>query len=144
MIEENGRVVSVDEKGVWVETVKASACASCAAKSGCGQKLLASIGEGKRFVFAVSNPKSLDVAENDSVLIGIEEGAFLKATLFMYLIPLLALIAGALISQSVGASEGYVILSAFVLFGFGLLGVRRFSGNFFSSCQYQPRLLRIL
>lgn len=144
MIEESGRVVSVDDKGVWVETIKASACASCAAKSGCGQKLLASIGEGKRFIFAVSNPNELAVGENDSVLIGIEEGSFLKATLFMYLIPLFALMAGAFVSQSMGASEGYVILTSFISFGVGLLGVRFFSGAFFSSCQYQPRLLKLL
>jgi sigma-E factor negative regulatory protein RseC len=144
MIEENGRVVEVDDGGVWIETIKASACASCAAKSGCGQKLLASIGEGKRFVFAVSNPELISVEVDDNVLIGIEEGSFLKATLFMYLLPLAALFFGAFVSQVAGLSEGYVILLSIFSFAIGLLVVRFFSGIFFASCQYQPRLLKLL
>lgn len=144
MIEESGRVVNVDDAGVWVETIKASACASCAAKSGCGQKLLASIGEGKRFVFAVSNPDLITVDIDDDVLIGIEEGSFIKATLFMYLVPLAALFFGAFVGELAGLQEGFVILVSLLAFVIGLLVVRFFSGAFFSSCQYQPRLLKLL
>lgn len=144
MIEESGRVVNVDADGIWVETVKASACASCAARNGCGQKLLASAGAGKRFVFTVSNPDQLQVNSEDSVLVGIAEGAFMKATLFIYLIPLLALIGGALTGQALGFSEGWLIIVSLLLFVMSLLVVKFSSSYFFSSCQYQPRLLRVI
>ena len=40
---ESGRVVAVEETGVWVETIRSSACGSCAARSGCGHRTLAGV-----------------------------------------------------------------------------------------------------
>jgi sigma-E factor negative regulatory protein RseC len=144
MIEESGKVVNVDSQGVWVETVRQSACSSCAARNGCGQKLLASVGQGKRFVFKVNNPNNLVVTEDDDVLIGIEEGSFIKATIFMYLIPLLALFVGALLAESAQLSEGYVILISFFSLILGFVFVRYGSTSFFRSCKYQPTLMRVI
>ena len=39
MVKEQGRVVAVEPDGVWIETLRRSACSSCAGKSGCGQHL---------------------------------------------------------------------------------------------------------
>lgn len=143
MIEEVGKVVEVNSQGVWVETVKQSACSSCAARSGCGQKLLASVGQGKRFIFRVNNPNNLSVITDDDVLIGIEEGAFLKATVFMYLIPLLALFLGAFITDMLGFAEGAVIIVSFVSLIVGFLFVRYGSSSLFRSYKYQPTLMRV-
>jgi sigma-E factor negative regulatory protein RseC len=143
MIEETGKVVEINAQGVWVETVKQSACSSCAARSGCGQKLLASVGQGKRFIFKVNNPSNFKVLADDDVLIGIEEGAFLKATLFMYLTPLLALFLGAFIADFVGMSEGIVISISFVSLFVGFLFVRYGSHSLFHSCKYQPTLMKV-
>lgn len=144
MIEENGRVVDVNSQGIWVETVRQSACATCAARNGCGQKLLVSAGAGKRFIIQVSNPNEISVSENDRVILGIEEGAFLKATLFVYLIPLLALFIAALLADYIFANEGLVILSALVGLGIGFFITRSSSNMFFKSCSYQPALLRVI
>ncbi|MDO6514131.1 MULTISPECIES: SoxR reducing system RseC family protein [unclassified Neptuniibacter] len=144
MIQENGKVVDVNSQGVWVETVKQSACASCAAKNGCGQKLLASVGQGKRFIFRVNNPDNLSVITDDDVLIGIEEGAFLKATVFMYLMPLIGLFAGAVIADALGFSEGWMILISFSSLLVGFLLVRFGSYSLFRSCKYQPTLMKVI
>ena len=144
MIKENGKVVDVDSQGVWVETVKQSACGSCAARNGCGQKLLASVGQGKRFVFKVNNPDNLSVLADDEVLIGIEEGSFLKATLFMYLTPLFALFMGAVVADMLGASEGGMILWSFASLVVGFLFVRFGSYSLFRSCKYQPTLMKVI
>jgi sigma-E factor negative regulatory protein RseC len=144
MIEETATVVGVDNSGVWVETVKNSACGSCAARNGCGQKLLASSGAGKRFVINVLNPSNISVQPQDSVLIGIEEGAFIKATLYVYLLPLIALFVGAFIAQQLALPEGYVILSALGLMCISLLMIRFGSAPLFRSCKYQPILMKII
>lgn len=144
MIEESGKVVEVNEQGVWVETMRQSACASCAARNGCGQKLLVQAGQEKRFIFRVNNPTSLDVKADDSVLLGIEEGAFIKATVFMYLLPLLALFLGAVIGDFVWGDELVVIASAFISLIAGFVFVRFSSSAFFSSCQYQPTLIKVI
>ncbi|MGH1462047.1 MAG: SoxR reducing system RseC family protein [Neptuniibacter sp.] len=143
MIEESGTVVDLNDDGIWVETVKESACGSCAVRNGCGQKLLASAGDGKSFVVNVSNPSHLQVNTNDSVLIGVEEGAFLKATLYVYLVPLLALFLGALVGELLSLTEGYIILCALLSLIVSLFGIRFFSKVLFRSCKYQPVLLKI-
>lgn len=143
MIEENGTVVEVNAEGIWVETIKSSACASCAARNGCGQKLLASAGDGKRMVVNVSNPHQLHVDAHDSVVIGVEEGAFLKATLYVYLVPLVALFLGALGAELLDLSEGYIILSALLALSAGLVGVKYCSMTLFKSCKYQPVLVKV-
>lgn len=144
MIEENGTVVEVNNDGVWVETVKSSACASCAARNGCGQKLLASAGSGKKFIINVNNPSNITVKADDSVMIGIEEGAFLKATLYIYLVPLLALFIGAMGAELLSLSEGYVIVSALLLMAVSLCFIRYGSKSLFRSCKYQPVLVRVV
>lgn len=144
MIHEQGRVVSVDAEGIWVETTKSSACASCAARNGCGQKLLNSAGAGKAFVFQVTNPSQLQVNSEDQVIVGIEESAFLKATLFVYLIPLLGLFIGAAIPALAGIAELYVIISAFLCMFLGFAVVKYGSLPLFQSYKYQPTLMRVI
>lgn len=41
MLTEQGVVSGVDSDGIWVETLKASACGQCSARAGCGQRLFA-------------------------------------------------------------------------------------------------------
>ena len=143
MIEETGTVVEVNNDGVWVETIKNSACASCAARNGCGQKLLASAGDGKRMVVNVSNPHEFQVKAQDSVLIGVEEGAFLKATLYIYLVPLIALFLGALVGELLSLSEGGIILCSLLSLSVSLIGVKYCSKTLFRSCKYQPVLVKV-
>ena len=42
-IVETGRVVALEGAAVWVETIRSSACGSCAARSGCGHRTLAGV-----------------------------------------------------------------------------------------------------
>ncbi|WP_286237120.1 SoxR reducing system RseC family protein [Neptuniibacter halophilus] len=144
MIQENGKVVQVDAHGIWVETQRQSACASCAARNGCGQKLLASVGEGKRFIFRVNNPEQLQVRTDDQVMVGIEEGAFMKATLFIYLVPLLALFIGAVVADALFGNELAIIAMAFAFLLTGFLLVRYGSATLFRSCRYQPVLMKVV
>jgi len=79
MIEEQGRVVDVDAQGVWIEVEKHSACASCSARAGCGQRLLAERKANRSVVICVDNPDNHAVEVDDRVVVGIAEGAFMKA-----------------------------------------------------------------
>jgi sigma-E factor negative regulatory protein RseC len=105
---------------------------------------LASVGQGKRFIFKVNNPDNLSVCADDNVLIGIEEGSFLKATLFMYAAPLLMLFVGALLAEILGLSEGYMIFVSFAFLILGFVFVRFGSHSLFGSCKYQPTLMKVI
>ena len=44
MLTETGKVIAIEDDGLWVETLQLSACAQCAARQGCGQRVLAKAG----------------------------------------------------------------------------------------------------
>ncbi len=98
MLYETGQVVAVEADGLWVETLKQSACAKCSAKAGCGQKLLASVHpkHNMTFVKAVffdgSEAKSWSVG--DQAILGVAKEALVKAALIAYLVPLLMMLLG--------------------------------------------------
>lgn len=143
MLEEQAIVVEVSAEEVWVETCRQTACQSCSAKSSCGHSLLSKISSGKTQRLQVKTDKELQVG--DQVVLGLDEGAFIRGSALVYLLPLLALIIGALTGD---ALFGHDSLMSFVLAGAGLLAcfayVRWYSWRHRQDAQYQPVVLRKL
>jgi len=104
VLTEQGRALAVDEDGLWVETHKQSACAKCSAQKGCGQSLLAKSTMPNmtcvKALFDGPSPRIWKIG--DSVVIGVNEMTFLKATLISYLLPLLLMVLGALLGNQLG------------------------------------------
>ncbi|WP_432470781.1 SoxR reducing system RseC family protein [Amphritea sp. HPY] len=144
MIEETGTVVRVEPQGVWIETIKQSACSSCSAQKGCGQSLLAKVGDGKRLLIQADNPDKLRVAVDDQVVLGVGERSFLTASLTVYLLPILMMFMFALVPQLQGATEPVVIFSALAGLAIGFLFSRGLSLRLGRSCSYRPVLLRVI
>ncbi|MBU2964331.1 SoxR reducing system RseC family protein [Amphritea sp. 2_MG-2023] len=142
MLEEKGRVVRVGSGIVWIEMIKQSACSSCSAQKGCGQSLIAKIGDGKRLEIQVDNPNQIDVTVNDQVTLGVGERSFLTASLLVYMLPLLAMFIVSVTVQLAGFSEPKVILSAILGLAGGFLLTRFISGLISQNCSYRPVLLR--
>lgn len=142
MIEENGRVVRVGSDVVWVETIKQSACSSCSAQKGCGQSLLAKIGDGKRMEIQVDNPYQIEVLENDQVTLGVGERSFLTASFLVYLLPLIVMFIVAVSAELSGFAESTIILSSLCGLAGGFLLTRIISGRMSQNCSYRPVLLR--
>lgn len=142
MLAETGRVVAVDDGAVWVETQRQSSCGSCAARSGCGHGLLASMGRGPSLVRALLTPGSPgNIALHDQVRISLPERSFLRGVAMLYLLPLLSTVIFAALSSAVLDGSGLsqaaidlrVTLAAAAGLGAGLLWVRtqsrRHAGN---------------
>ena len=141
MIEEQGRVVAANEREVWVQTLRQSACNACAAQKACGQKLLNSMSSGRAQQLKVEN--RLSVSVGDEVVVGIPESALLKASLVLYLVPLLAMIAAALgVRELVSSADGWVMLGGFSGLGAGFWLARQFSLCRQTDQSFHPRLLR--
>ncbi|VUD56516.1 hypothetical protein TDB9533_02172 [Thalassocella blandensis] len=98
MLYESGRVVAVERDGLWVETLKQSACGKCAAKAGCGQKLLSefSIDRNMTLIKAVFSPELPEESwqVGDQAMLGIDRQALVKAALVSYLLPLFSMLLG--------------------------------------------------
>ncbi|MRI34877.1 transcriptional regulator [Endozoicomonas sp. OPT23] len=92
MIEEQGRVVAVEEGTVWIETERKSTCSSCSAKNGCGQHL-ADKYRTKNTHSYIRATSALNLVEGSSVVVGIPEAALMKASVLAYLLPLLFMMA---------------------------------------------------
>lgn len=140
MIVETGKVVALKGDRVWVQTIRASACQSCAARSGCGQKVLAAATGGRANQILVANTVSARVG--DEVTIGIDEQALLGASLIVYAIPLLLmLVATVLGHQLSGGQDSGAMLAAAGGLGLGFLVVRKLQGA--GKTGYEPRLVRV-
>ncbi|MBX9754455.1 MAG: SoxR reducing system RseC family protein [Pseudomonadaceae bacterium] len=143
MIEEPGRVVSLEVGAVWVETMRKSTCSNCSANAGCGQGLLDKLAiSSQRGTVRVLTDLQLRVGDN--VIIGLREDALLRSALLVYLLPLFGLFAGALGADYLALGEPLSIAAGLV--GLLLAGflVRGHSRRHADDPALQPVVLRAL
>lgn len=113
MLKESGRIVALEGDRAWVETLRQSACGSCAARGGCGHGLLNSaLPGGSRGLVRARLPETLRprIAVHDRVELSLPEGSFLRAAALLYLLPLAtalgAALAGSVLLVPTGTSGG--------------------------------------
>lgn len=140
MITETGKVVALKDDKAWVQTIRVSACQSCSARSGCGQRALAKVSGGRANQVLVANTAGARVG--DEVIIGIDEQSLLIASLVVYGVPLLLMVLASIAGHHwFGGTDGVAIAGALAGLGLGFWWARRWqSGN---GDQYQPRMLRV-
>jgi len=146
MIEEHAIVVSVSGDDAMLEIVRKKPCGLCGKSRGCGISLW-----GKLF-----NHKSEFVASNnigakvgDTVIVGVDEQALLKGSMKIYGMPLLALLAGALLAMAflpAGASaiqkDTYAVIGAAVGLVLSLLWLKGHAAGQSWNPSHQPVILR--
>ncbi len=143
MIEEQGKVVAVDGDYAWINTMRESACQSCSASKGCGQKVLNSVTSGRASQVKVA--RTLDVNVGDLVLVGIAEEALLKASFLAYLLPLLLMIICAGLAEAAFLLPDPIVALVGVLgLAVGLMLVKTLSFRLSCNPSYHPQLLRKL
>ncbi len=146
MIEEQALVIRCDGTFAQVETQRSSSCGSCSAKSACGTAALAKVLGSRRSIVRVLNP--IDARPGEQVVIGLEESALTRTSFVFYMVPLLALILGAILAQWIGGQWQFVNTEPFAIAGglLGLLGgllwVRRYAKSIRHDPQQQPIILR--
>jgi sigma-E factor negative regulatory protein RseC len=139
MIEETGRVVAMDPGLAWVETMRQSACDSCSAKSGCGHSTLAKLGQNSVHMQALCD---IDVTIGDQVVVGVPEDIMVKSSLLAYLMPLLVMMTGVLVADSLWGHDLLTALAGIGGLALGFVGLRwHFNRNQHDE-RYQPVVLR--
>ncbi|GBF30857.1 hypothetical protein MnTg04_00808 [bacterium MnTg04] len=138
MIRESGCVVRIAGPFAWVSCESRAGCERCAEGKGCGGGLLSRLLGDRLFQLRV--PVSAGIGVGDQVQLGISEGALLGAACLMYLLPLLALISGALIGDFLGGDGLALLLGSLgLLASFVLLHV--FRERIARSRRFQPVIL---
>ena len=141
MIEEQGRVMSVEKDGVWVETIRKSTCSSCSARNGCGQHLAERYVTNKSHSY-IRATSDIALDENDKVIVGIPEGALIKASMFVYLLPLVCMMGSLWLATSLAWSELITILAALAGLALGFMPVRSLGKRAGEMCRV--RVVRVL
>jgi len=143
MIEEQARVVSVSNKQVSVEIQRQSTCGSCSAKSTCGTSLLDKLFGQRKQRYSVTS--EMDLKVGDTIVIGIDENAYLRGSFVVYSLPLILMLLAAIAAESLAGNQSgefASIIGAAIGFVVGLYVVNRFGRRVQSDSRYQPVVLR--
>lgn len=107
MIETTARVTRLQGNTAWVRVEAPASCGACSGK-GCGAALYARLLNPREPEYPVDNP--IAAQPGDWVVIGIEDGAILKAAARGYLLPLALVVLGAVVGSQWG--EGAAVAGA--------------------------------
>ncbi|WP_372964772.1 SoxR reducing system RseC family protein [Marinobacter sp.] len=140
MITETGKVVALDSGWAWVQTIQTSACQSCSARSGCGQRALAAVSGGRANQILVENTAGANLG--DEVVIGVDEQSLLTASLAVYGLPLVLMVLMSIAGYRwLGGTDLAAIVAAFTGLGAGFWAVRHWQSR--SGDRFQPRMIRV-
>ena len=142
MITEQGIIDNISGRTATVQIQKSSACSSCESRDSCD------VHGGKPMEIEVNN--RLQAAEGDQVEVSVPSGTFLLVSLYVYFIPVVALIGGAYVGGTLLAPRlGLNATACSIVFGFLAMGVtfillRRLDKTPLANRKYRPRMTRIV
>ena len=146
MLEEHAVVVGVEGDGALLEIVRKAPCGLCGKSRGCGIALWGKLFHHKS-VFKAKN--QIGATVGDYVIVGVEENALLRSSAMLYGIPLVALLAGALIAMAflpegpTGAQKDtYAVIGALIGLALSLLWLKGNALGQSIRLQDQPVILR--
>jgi sigma-E factor negative regulatory protein RseC len=143
MIEERAVILSLDDvlSNATLEIERKTACGLCGQTRGCGNSIWGKLFAHQSSAFKAQN--RINAKVGDSVIVGINEQALLKSAMLLYIVPLVTLFFGAILTQQIFDSNGYIMLGALLGLIIGLLWVK---GHTMSSRYFklqQPMILRL-
>lgn len=142
MATEKGVVVETHDGMAWVKTEKSGACESC-----CSREICMPIGGGNEMKVEVIN--TFGVSPGDRVVLRFGSSSLLKATFFLYMFPILCLLAGAIAGMVIAPflhMDGQM-LSAFLSFSLFIIAViivRLRGDRMAQKDEYKPKIIRVL
>jgi len=141
MITENGIVTRATPDTAWVTTTRSAACESCSSKDSCG----AGHHGSKEMTVSVKN--TLGVETGDPVVIGMETRPMIVLSFLLYVFPIICLVIGALIGDSLapilGVNDSLAAMTvAFTFFAAAFLLLRKRQTRLSEKDGYQPFLVR--
>ena len=142
MATEEGIVCRIDTITAWVATTRSGACETCASKGSCS-----TLSSGRKMEVQAVNTAGAQAG--DRVVINFRTASLFKLSFMLYIFPILAMFAGALLGQTAApflnfdaTAVSVVCAFLFFLLAFGLI---RLGGNRLArKDEYRPKVVRIL
>jgi sigma-E factor negative regulatory protein RseC len=143
MATEKGIVTRVGSETAWVKTSRTSACEGCASRQSCHLK---GNDDDEMEVEALNDARAV---VGDRIVLRVASGALLKVSFMLYVFPVLLLILGAIVGQTLGPalqfdSSSFSLLLGGVCFLVAFILIRVRSSRMARKSEYRPRTVRIL
>lgn len=140
MATEKGIVTQIGPGTALVRTLPSEACAGCPSCGTCNSQ---------REDTEVEVINEVGAKIGDRILIDIKTSAFLKATFLLYVLPIIGLLAGAMLGVQAAAYYGYDSSACSAAFGFAAFFLTvafvRIKGNRMGQERaYRPKIVKIL
>ena len=140
MITENAIVTQANLSIAWVKTTRSGACEGCSSRESCG-----TAGSQKEMIVRVKN--ILNVEKGDPVVIGLETRPMLFLTFLLYVFPIILLLIGAVIGDSLAPAfkmdpSLVSMIFGFLFFGFSFYIIRKKNNSLSKKEMYKPFLVR--
>ena len=142
MAKERGIVTKVIDSTAWVKTSRTSACEGCTSRSSCN------IAEGGQEM-EVEAINEAGAKVGDQIVISIASTALLKVSFMLYIFPIILMLFGAILGQSIAprfhlnpsALSAAIGIGSFVI-AFWVIRIK--SNKLAQKSEYRPRIVRIL
>jgi sigma-E factor negative regulatory protein RseC len=142
MIEQTVKVIAIEGKHAWVESLSLHGCAKCEAGEGCGGGIFSKLFGNKQFRMKIENSLNVDLHEN--IVIGVEDSAVTNASLLSYLMPLVGLSLGATLGHNVDTpeSEFWTLIGSLVGISLSFLLARLRLNSDSYKAKYTPIMIK--
>jgi sigma-E factor negative regulatory protein RseC len=144
MIETPVVIVKLEGALAHVEAQRGTGCGSCNPGKSCASATLGKIFSAKPRLFRALN--RIGAKAGDSVIVGVADGALLRGSLAVYLMPLALLLAGAIVAAwlapNAAARDGWSVLGAAAGLCAGVVWLKLFAARIASNPRFQPVVLR--
>lgn len=140
---ESARVVAISDDALWVDTIQRSTCNACSQRAGCGQYALNKLQPQRHthLKIPLNGASKHDFSTGDFVKIGVPQGLVLKSALIVYILPLVAMLAGAMVADRLFGTDLAAGLGGLLGLGVGFLSVRVYSNRAAKRADSQPVLV---
>lgn len=141
MVTETGIVFKAGQGTAWVRSTRTNACEHCAEKSTCQ-----TLGGGKDVEVEALNP--VGAREGDQVVLSFHSTSLFKLSFLIYIFPVLAMIAGALIGQNAAPNydmdeSAAAAIGCFLALAAAFLLIRLIGKRLSGKETYRPKIIRI-
>ena len=139
MIETRARVVETGPGIALVEAERAAGCGHCSSEKGCGKSSMSRLFFSKPSRFEVIDPLGKKVG--DEVWIGVQDGALLRSSVAVYVVPMSTFLIGAGLGNAVGG-DAFSALGGAIGLMVGFFFSRRYNASKRGNTRFQPYILR--
>lgn len=142
MATEQGIVIRTNGPNAWVRTERSSSCKACSSRDSC-----MNVGNGNEMEVETVNEAGAQTG--DRVLISLETASLVKVLFVIYIFPILAMLAGAVLGQKVASLLSWdeslcAMICSFLSFFIAFRIIKSRGNKMAENKAYKPRIIQVL